>query len=350
MDEKKSYFYNLMVRYFQGETSPEELDRLSVWLSEDPMNRTLFEEHHQTWKLLAKDSISSADIDKEWEAFSSRLSNSVKLPDLNNHAFPTETSTVPISRKQRPGIIRMISSWRVAASLVIIVISAAILYYLIATPAMTEVYAENSNIEHVLPDGSVVTLYKGSKIGYPASFVKETRNVTLEGEANFIVQHDKKHPFIVSGNNLRVMVLGTEFNVNTKAGEGEINVVLESGTVSLFFKGNESENLILKPGEAAFINTNEKSMQKSVNTNPNYNAWLTGNIVFNNTRLEEVAEILAKVYHVEIELDENLKDCTLTATFEKQSFDQVINVISETLGIKDSRQKDNIIYLDGNCQ
>ncbi len=327
MDEKKTYFNNLMVKYFQGEASPEEINHLYDWLAEDPINRSLFEEQHQTWMLLTKDAIASLDIDKEWDSFSSR-----------------------IIVKRRTKVISMLSSWRVAASIVVFVISAAILYYLISTPEMTEVYAEEANIEHLLPDGSVVTLYKGSKIGYAASFVKEERNVTLEGEANFNVQHDKKHPFIVSGNNLRIMVLGTEFNVNTKAGDGEMNVVLETGTVSLFFKGNESENLILKPGEAAFVNTEEKSMQKSVNTNPNYNAWLTGNIVFNNTALEEVEEILEKVYHVEIVMDENLKDCTLTATFEKQSFDQVINVISETLGIKDSRSKDNIIYLDGNCR
>ncbi len=350
MNDKKSYFNNLMVKYFHGEATSEEINRLYDWLAEDPVNRSLFEEHHQTWMLLTKDTISSIDINKEWEAFSSRLGNSAKSsissPDkaISNNVKPANI------RKRRSTVISMISSWRIAASFAVIVISAAILYYLIASPEMTEVYAEDANIEHVLPDGSVITLYKGSKIGYPASFVKETRNVTLEGEANFNVQHDMKHPFIVSGNNLRIMVLGTQFNVNTKAGDGEMNVVLETGKVSLFFKGNESEKLILKPGEAALINTEEKSIQKSVNTNPNYNAWLTGNIVFNNTALEEVEKILEKVYHVEIVKDENLKDCTLTATFEKQSLDQVLNVISETLGIKYSRSKDNIISLDGNCQ
>lgn len=326
MDEKKEYFNNLMVKYFSGEATPEEISRLYDWLIEDQLNRSLFEEHRQTWILLTKDAISSSDINKEWGVIASRI------------------------KGKRAKAISMISSWRVAASLVIIVFTAAILYYLIATPEMTEIYAEASNIEHVLPDGSVVTLYRGSKIGYQASFVKEERTVTLEGEASFNVQHDTQHPFIVSGSNLRIMVLGTEFTVNTWAGNNEISVVLETGTVSLFFKDNESKNMILKPGEAALINTGDKSMQKSLNTNLNYNAWLTGNIVFNNTSMEEVAEVLAKVYHVEIVMAENLKDCTLTATFEKQSFDQVLNVISETLGIKASRRSENIIYLDGSCQ
>lgn len=338
MDEIKSYYDDLLTRYFLGEATPEEINGLSEWLSRDPLNMKLFDEYHQTWLLTVKDAVSSSiDIDKEWSTLMNRIDH------------PSSASPATRSLRKKSPIFSLTTSWKVAASLLILAVIAAVFYYTTLTPDMVEVYAENSNVEQVLPDGSVVTLYKGSTIEYPAEFKKEERTVTLEGEAFFRVTPDAAHPFLVSGNDVRIKVLGTSFNVNTLEGDNMVSVVLSTGKVSLFFKQNESEQLILNPGEKALISIDKKTMQKSANSDPNFNAWMTGTITFNNTNLKEVIATLEKVYQTKIILSNGLSDdCTLTATFHRQSFEEVMQVISMTLDLQIT-SKDNITTIDGAC-
>lgn len=338
MDEIKSYYDDLITRYFLGEATPEEISGLSDWLSRDPLNIKLFDEYRQTWLLTVNDAVSSSiDIDKEWSELISRIDH------------PSSASSATRSLRKKSPIFSLSTSWKVAASIIMLAVIAAVFYYTTLTPNMVEVYAENSNLEQILPDGSVVTLYKGSIIEYPAEFQKKERSVILEGEAFFRVTPDSSLPFVVSGNDVRIKVLGTSFNVNTREDKNMVSVVLATGKVSLFFKQDESEQLILNPGEKALIHLDKKSMQKSANSDPNYNAWMTGNITFNNTNLKEVIATLEKVYQTKIILSNGVSDdCTLTATFNQQSFEEVMQVIGMTLDLQIT-SKDNITTIDGAC-
>ena len=49
------------------------------------------------------------------------------------------------------------------------------------------------------------------------------------GEANFKVNPDKKHPFIVKANDYQVTALGTEFNVNAYPENSELMATLLEG-------------------------------------------------------------------------------------------------------------------------
>lgn len=173
--------------------------------------------------------------------------------------------------------------------------------------------------------------------------------MTLEGEAFFTVAHDAAHPFIVTGGDVNIKVLGTEFNVRTNAGNNSVSVVLEKGKVSVYLKGEENKNVLLTPGEQALVDINTGKIETSVNTDPNYKAWITRELVFNNSSLSTVAETLQRVYGKEIRLaGRDMTDCLLTATFKDQPLSEVLEVISATLGTSVTI-KDNVIYLDGNC-
>ena len=54
------------------------------------------------------------------------------------------------------------------------------------------------NAQLTLADGSKVWLNAGSTLNFPTRFVKEKRQVTLEGEGFFEVKANKEKPFIVS--------------------------------------------------------------------------------------------------------------------------------------------------------
>ena len=60
-----------------------------------------------------------------------------------------------------------------------------------------------------LPDGSKVWLNAGSSLKYPTQFNDKQRVVSMQGEAYFEVESDKKHPFIVKTKELTVEATGT---------------------------------------------------------------------------------------------------------------------------------------------
>ncbi|KAF0197772.1 MAG: anti-FecI sigma factor FecR [Bacteroidetes bacterium] len=337
MNETDTYYESLMAAYFSGEATPDEIKQLSVWLTENPANLDSFEVYRQVWLMTAKDALSAGtDMEAEWKALTARMG-----PEAI-----TSTPSEPAIPLRRLKVLFM--SWKAAAIAAVLIAAAAAMFYLNSGPGTIVVAATGSNLEKVLPDGSVVTLYKGTEIEYPEKFGDDTREVKLNGEAYFNVTKDAERPFIVSGGNARIKVLGTTFNVNTKAGESKISVVLTSGRVALYFDGKETVGRILNPGEAAEMNTGQKSIVTNANPDPNYMAWKTGIILFENAALEEVAATLGKVYHTEVRLSgKQLSGCSLTASFEKQPLNQVLHVIGETLGLK-IRQENGIVIFEGN--
>lgn len=339
MKKDTTYYTDLMVKYFSGEASPEEVIQLSDWLTAAQENRELFDEFRQTWLLTTKDALSTniINVDSEWDRVSDKLIESASKSRTN---------------ELKGALIKsMFKSWKVAASLILLIGVAAVWLFLFHGSRMVEVTALSQNMEYLLPDGSVINLYKGSTIKYNKRFKDEDfRKVSLQGDAWFKVLRDPKHPFIVTGNGVMVKVLGTTFNVNTLAGNHEVSVELTSGRVALYFKGKESKKLLLNPGEGALINTTEQSMKKNVSNDPNSMAWVTGNLVFNNTSLDQVITTLEKVYQQKIELvDYGVTDCSLTATFEHQTLEQVLSVISTTLDLQIDK-KNTTFLIKGSCK
>jgi len=200
----------------------------------------------------------------------------------------------------------------------------------------------------MLPDGSVVSLHAGSQITYPAAFDSKIRKVELKGEAYFEVTHDKTKPFVVASGDARIEVLGTKFNVNTKKAAGTMEVVLTSGKVSVFYNKSPQENVFLNPGEKAVLLTEQKQISKSTNTDPNYMAWKTRVLVFDNETLSEVINTLQNVYQTPVKLaDPNLSGCRVTASFNDQSFASVLQVLKETLDLQ-VKQNGKVVEISGN--
>jgi transmembrane sensor len=339
MEEKTTYYEGLMAAYFSGEATPEEIMQLSAWLTEDEANLDSFETFRKAWLLTGKDALSSAiDLDTEWKAISQKLS-----PEAHEVVVPT-------GKASKGRLASLLTSWKAAAALVVLLVTATAVFYLNFNPDIVIAKAESGNLEQVLPDGSIVSLLKGSEIEYPSQFSENNREVRLEGEAYFNVKRDLSKPFIVSGGNARIEVLGTSFNVNTKAGSGEVSVVLTSGKVSLYFEGRESENIILHPGEKAEMNVAKKVITTGVNVDPNYMAWKTGRIVFDNSSLDQVIATLNKVYNQEFRLgNPQLSACSLTVTFDQQPLGSVIKVIEATLDVEITKVDGAMIINGSGC-
>ena len=100
--------------------------------------------------------------------------------------------------------------------------------------ALTDFYVSQGRIGTLtLSDGTQVKLNSGSTLSYPQQFstFAHSREVYLEGEAFFKVVHQSKQPFIVHIGNLKVKVLGTQFNIKAYPAEENITTTLAQGKV-----------------------------------------------------------------------------------------------------------------------
>lgn len=181
----------------------------------------------------------------------------------------------------------------------------------------------------MLPDGSKVWLNAESTIRFPVPFSSESRNVDLTGEAFFDVVKNPKQPFVVQSGKVKVKVLGTRFNYKAFSDDKSIEVILEEGKIALTINTDEGKkDAVLKPGDHAII---EKQTGETTVRNENiskYIAWHTGKLVFDNTPMSELAQMLERWYGIEVIVqDPEVLNYRFTTTFENESLPQVIELL-----------------------
>jgi ferric-dicitrate binding protein FerR (iron transport regulator) len=236
---------------------------------------------------------------------------------------------------------------RYAAVFFILLIPAILFFHHYTKSPTRQLEAGLTVVEGTLPDGSLVTLNTGSHLEYPARFDRFKRGVQLRGAAYFEVIHNTGTPFVIYYKNARVEVLGTKFYVNTNAENGKMEVVLQEGSVSVYFKNRPNESVTLDPREKAEITPDQTAIRKRMNDDDNYLAWKSHHLVFNNEELSRIVTTLTAIYNTKILITTpQLRKCRVTATFDNQSLDSVLNVLKATLGL-DIALKGGIYEISG---
>jgi len=231
--------------------------------------------------------------------------------------------------------------WMKIAASVIIIVGIGLLAYRVLNDPTKEVtvLAQKTVLNDTLPDGSVVTVNKGSSISYLSKFKGETRQVALKGEAFFNITPNKEKPFIVSVNDVRITVVGTSFNV--KNSNGSTEVVVESGIVKVTRAGNTIE---LKADEKIRVYVKGSVLKKEEVNDQLYKYYRTKEFVCDETPLWKLVDVINEAYDSHIVIgNPALRDMTLTTTFNNESLEQVLNVISITFSIKVIKEGDSII-------
>jgi transmembrane sensor len=199
--------------------------------------------------------------------------------------------------------------------------------------AYNEVYSSVDAITKVtLPDGSNVWLNHRSSLQYPVSFRGKYRTVELKGEGYFEVVHNSKIPFIVRAGEIEIKATGTTFNIMAFPEDGKIETSLISGQVELQVTkpgGKSIPALKMKPAELAIYQTVDGEIKVRTIPDDRYFIWKDGKLVFNKEPMGEVVKKLSRWFNVEIQIkDPELFDLTYTATFEDETFPQVMELIS----------------------
>ncbi len=207
--------------------------------------------------------------------------------------------------------------------------------------------------EVALPDGSKVWLNGASTLRYGRKFQSAARReVWLEGEAYFEVDHNPQRPFTIHIQGAITQVLGTSFNVRGYPTESTIEVGVLSGKVA--FSAQESklpEKITLQPGNGVVFDKENTSIRKTEKNDANLLAWKTHRLVFEDAPLQEVIAALEKYFGINIKLaNTGLAYCRFKGTFKEAKLEEILTVMQVSMNISTLQKGNQYIISGKGCQ
>lgn len=321
--------WNLITKYVQGKTSPEEQQQLQDWLDEDVAHREILEKTQRAWE--ASGDVYQAytpDTQQAWQAIDQRLDDT-----------PVVEFTARTERK---------TWWLRAAAIAGVVVGLVYLgqwLSVLGRWGLAEMStAERERAQLTLADGTQVWLNKNTRLRYPKKFTDSSRTVYLEGEAFFDVTRNENQPFQIISGEAVTRVLGTSFEVSARPQDTVVIVTVASGVVALAEFSVKNQELVLRKGDQGWLSTASGKVSRANTVNQNTLAWYTRQIVFENRPLTKVGLLLEDVYQRKVEIDPAIQDLKLTAEFDDQSLEEVLEVIALTLDVQ-YELADEVVYL-----
>lgn len=184
-----------------------------------------------------------------------------------------------------------------------------------------------------LLDGSQVILNAGSTLKYNKKTWKESRELSLDGEAYFKVSKGKT--FKVHTPNGDVTVLGTQFNVSSES--EYFDVVCYEGRVQV----NTSNFMdILTPGKSVtFINGKNKA-KEVLDTAP---SWVTGITSFDSAPLSVVLKALEKQFDIQFDSSAIDTKALYTGAFDNKKLNLALAAVFKPMHIKYIKKENSYI-------
>ena len=261
---------DILYKFFEGKASPKEQRHIGQWLDESEKHKEVLVRERMVFDAM----IVSGGI--------------------------TDRQSVQ-SRKKRTRVVFM-ELLRVAAVILVMFLVGGYIYVRkmeeirLANNIVTVPVGQRVNLQ--LPDGTSVWLNASSEIIYPAYFSGSTREIHLNGEAYFEVEHNASKPFIVHTETFDIKVLGTKFNVEAYKGMEGFTTALMEGSVEVTDRKNKDKSVRLYPAQKVAFRNGE--LCKSPIDNYDVYRWREGLICFKETRFADLMRQLEKNYGVRI--------------------------------------------------
>lgn len=354
---------DILIKYFKGEASGEELDLIIDWVNKSESNRLCFAREKELWVLA-----NFVDENPDISIFEKILDKAIpKKENVNKGTkkwFPViyfsvaatiivlliTNIAINLFKEQDP----VKKSNNVGQSGVTASVEKDDINSKQKAPAISnQLYSLYTNkgikASLTLPDGSRVWLNSDSKIIYPKEFSGKYREVKIEGEAYFEIVYIPQSPMIIKTNrNFRITVLGTTLSVRSYSNETNAQTSLYSGVIKLNFESNQkntdTKELIINPNETCIVNNDcskisivkERDIKKNI-------AWKNGELLFDNTPMEEVLKILERWHGTKFTV--NNTECykySLTASFGSESVIQIMEIVKLCIPIQYKAENNKI--------
>ncbi|QJW91870.1 DUF4974 domain-containing protein [Spirosoma taeanense] len=324
----------LLQRYFANQVTPTEAKQVLDWFA------TNVGQTYLTHRLDAQ--LGDAD----WHAPPNTLT-----PDADRMLTAIRLQLATSSLTTNPAPVKSFNwfnqSMRWAAVFIGAVLLAAGAYwgYQYLYPAdLVQQTAFGETHRLTLPDGSTVTLNGNSRLRYAPQWSSgQTRDVWLTGEGFFRVTHQRNHErFIVHlPNRLTIEVLGTQFNVLAR--ESRAKVVLNNGKIRLNVGEQAQRKLIMQPGDLVYADVKARIYYRKRVDAAAQSAWQTGKLKFDETSLQEVAQMLEDTYGVTVVIaDPELRRQTLSGTIPNRDIETILKGLSTLFDLHITQQTNRI--------
>ncbi|NCD72349.1 FecR family protein [Mucilaginibacter agri] len=271
--------WDILLKYINKQTTPEEDREVTNWLNEQRENKYLLDYlQRRSNKLNAE--LKDHDIQKEWE----------HLLDKMFEAEPIKGKVVSL---------RKFKYVAVAASLILV----SVLGWLYLRPAKQhpQQFAlqtpANMRGKVTLPDGTLVYMAPNSNLEYDNTYDVAKRIVHLSGEAFFDVKHQTNKPFIIyAQNNVKLTVLGTSFSFYSRKNRvSEVKVA--TGLVGI--TANKHTQFVKAGEQFNYTATNGKSAIQSVDEH-DATSLQNETLYFKNNNAKEIAVKLQRWYNINV--------------------------------------------------
>lgn len=271
--------YTILIKFIDGQASPEETALVAAWLKASPDNQVLYFQIKDIFDQQLATKISAADADQSWQQVMARLS----------------------AADHRMSTVKQFGWLKYAAAILILILAGGIGTYLFMhagsrqAPLIVLVSKKGSVQTVLLPDSTRIWVKPGGLV--KMRDVKEGggREIWLEGSAYFEVVKKAETPFMVHMRDMTVTVLGTSFTVNENS--RHTAVVVNTGLIKATAFNQE---LLVHPGERGMVVDSQIQMD---HINPQlYAAWKDGDYKFENTSIDEIKDLLRANYGYEMEI------------------------------------------------
>lgn len=317
---QKTTIEELLPRYCEGTTTDEEIAQVEAWLAEEEENKQILQ--HIMLLNLAADTLhveQCVDVDKALKKVESKM--------------------------RRSSVNWWLWMQRVAACLSIPLLLALSWVYMDNNKESLPVVAQIIEVKTqpgmtakmVLPDSTEVHLNAGSTLRYPSTFLGDSRQVELVGEAFFKVSKDKERRFIVKTlHQSRIEVYGTTFNVEAYDGEDILTTTLLEGSVGFVYpdKSGTMKSVMLKPYQKSVYNNQYEEVVVYNTSCETEMAWKEDKMILRYTPLEDILQMLSKRFNVDFVVkSEQMKKYKFSGTFSLQRLDQILHYLKMSSNI-----------------
>ena len=340
-----------LLRFLEGECTPEEARLIQAWIAADPARAQLLEDLRAVWQLTGRTTRQWSVADAWARVRRSRghtpVPPSVGLPSRPPASRPERPARAP-AHQTTPS--RRMSSWRARIAVAIGLSIAGGLYgYLRPGRGAAREYATapGQRAEVALRDGSHVLLSVDTRLRVPREYGARERAVELDGEAYFVVRHDPRRPMVVRTQHGIAEDLGTEFGVRAYRHEDDLQVVVRTGSVAMRRLHDTGPALLtLGPGDRGVLGARGHASLTAAVPVDRYLSWTTGRLVFDDAPLGDVIPQLERWYDLDIELGSpSLGDERITIALTTESPDEAMSAVAKVLDLRVVRAERSVRLL-----
>jgi ferric-dicitrate binding protein FerR (iron transport regulator) len=323
---------NIVFSTLEGKATTMQQKMVEEWLA-DPQNMELYFKWLEEWEKNNPQFL--PDTEQAYQTFLAKTS------------LEKESKSFTLTKNNAPKKFTNRRLWLgIAASVALLFASVGIFFKdQIIYKEYKTAFAEVQNI--TLPDKSTVVLNANSSLKVPRfGFGTETREVFLQGEAEFSVTHtiDNKRFIVRTPDKLKVEVLGTEFVVYSRP--RGTKVALHKGKVQLHQEESKQKPLEMKVGDVVTVDkkgTFQLQSTKNALAN-NSKAWKEHSFSFESTSLQEIAYQVEENFGVKVQIsDYQLSKRQISGDYKAESAEELLKAIAEILGVEVSKNDELLI-------